>query len=336
MKSGFLYSDDNKRYYTYSYYLKHRFGKKVYKVPLNLGLGCPNRDGSKGIGGCSFCSGALSGEFAGDPSDSVKKQFEKIKTLYHKKQIGAYSIKAYPGFDDKEPCVGYIPYFQAGSNTYAPLERLVPAFEAAASMEGAVGLNIATRADCISDECADYLAELSRKTALEVELGLQSASDITAKRINRCHTTADFLSGYKKLTERGIDVCVHIINGLPGEVREDMLFTARFVSRLHPHSVKIHLLHILKGTRIADEYLRGELLPMGKDEYVRTVCDQLEILPPDTVIARVTGDGARDELIAPLWSLKKLCVINEIDKQMQRRGAFQGDKYSEDANGKIS
>lgn len=310
MTSGFIYSDDNKRYYTHNYYLRHKYGKKVFKVPINLGLSCPNRDGTKGVGGCTFCSGNLSGDFAGNPADSVEKQFEAVKAVLHKKWSDAY----------------YIPYFQAGSNTYAPLERLVPAFEKAASFENAVGINIATRADCITDECADYLKTLSQKTDLEVELGLQTANDKTAARINRCHSLKDFIAGYEKLKSRGIDVCIHIINGLPGETGEDMLDTARTVARLSPHSVKIHLLHIIKGTKLCDEFLRGDFSEMSMRDYVNTVCDQLEILPKNTVIARVTGDGKRETLVAPLWSLKKFCVMNEIDKEMLARGAFQGDR----------
>lgn len=310
MTSGFIYSDDNKRYYTHNYYLRHKYGKKVFKVPINLGLSCPNRDGTKGVGGCTFCSGNLSGDFAGNPADSVEKQFEAVKAVLHKKWSDAY----------------YIPYFQAGSNTYAPLERLVPAFEKAVSFENAVGINIATRADCITDECADYLKTLSQKTDLEVELGLQTANDKTAARINRCHSLKDFIMGYEKLKSRGIDVCIHIINGLPGETGEDMLDTARTVARLSPHSVKIHLLHIIKGTKLCDEFLRGDFSEMSMRDYVNIVCDQLEILPKNTVIARVTGDGKRETLVAPLWSLKKFCVMNEIDKEMLARGAFQGDR----------
>lgn len=310
MTSGFIYSDDNKRYYTHNYYLRHKYGKKVFKVPINLGLSCPNRDGTKGVGGCTFCSGNLSGDFAGNPADSVEKQFEAVKAVLHKKWSDAY----------------YIPYFQAGSNTYAPLERLMPAFEKAVSFENAVGINIATRADCITDECADYLKTLSQKTDLEVELGLQTANDNTAARINRCHSLKDFIMGYEKLKSRGIDVCIHIINGLPGETGEDMLNTARTVARLSPHSVKIHLLHIIKGTKLCDEFLREDFSEMSMRDYVNTVCDQLEILPKNTVIARVTGDGKRETLVAPLWSLKKFCVMNEIDKEMLARGAFQGDR----------
>lgn len=311
MKSGFIYSDDNKRYYTHNYYLRHKYGKKVFKVPINLNLTCPNRDGTKGVGGCTFCSGMLSGDFAGNPKDSIKEQFDAVRQTLHKKWPDAL----------------YIPYFQAGSNTYAEIDFLREAFFSAAEFENAVGVNIATRADCISDECADMLLELSEKTNLEVELGLQTASDITAKRINRRHTLEEFLEGYDKLKRRGIDICVHIINGLPGESREDMLKTAETVAGLHPHSVKIHLLHVIRETKICEEFLNGEFDEMTLTEYAETVCDQLEILPEDIVIERVTGDGKKETLVSPLWSLKKFCVMNEIDKTMAKRNTFQGAKY---------
>lgn len=201
-------------------------------------------------------------------------------------------------------------------------------FEEALSFPDVVGLAIATRADCISDETADYLAELAKRTYLEVELGLQSVHDVTGERINRCHSYADFLEGYRKLADRGINICVHIIDGLPGEDREMMLETARRLSRLKLHSVKIHLLHVLKGTVMADELARGEFELLSRDEYVGIVCDQLELFPPQLVIQRVTGDGEKESLIGPEWSLKKLCVMNEIDKELVRRDSFQGKKFS--------
>ena len=304
----FPYSDDNKRYLTYSAYLRRRFGEKVFKVPLNLGLSCPNRDGTKGIGGCIFCSGSLSGEFAGDPCKDLEKQFDEVRAVLHRKWQKAL----------------YIPYFQAGTNTYADSGFLRPIFERAAAFNGAVGLSVATRADCIDEGKADMLAEISKKTYLTVELGLQSVHDKTALLCNRCHTYEDFKKGFGLLTERGINVCVHIINGLPGEDREMMLETAKTVGAIHPHAVKIHLLHILKDTPLADMYERGEFRAMEQEEYVGLVCDQLEVIPQDVIIQRVTGDGARDELIAPLWSLRKISVMNDIDKELYRRKSCQG------------
>ncbi len=312
MKSNFIYSDDNKRYHTYNYYLRHRFGQKVFKVPLNVDLGCPNRDGTKGIGGCIFCSAKMSGDFAGNPCDDIKTQFNKIKEkMHHKWNEGLY-----------------IPYFQAGSNTYADVETLRSMYYTALDFDGVVGLSIATRADCINEEIADLLEEISKKTYLTVEIGLQSIYDKTAKLCNRCHTYNDFLNGFELLKKRGINVCVHIINGLPYETQDMMINTVKTIGELGVHSIKIHLLHILKNTVLADMYECGDFKAMSLEAYVDTVCKQLEVLPEEVIIQRVTGDGAKEDLIAPLWSLKKFCVMNEIDKKMARENLCQGDKLT--------
>ncbi len=313
MNSIFKFSDDNKRYHTYNYYLRHRFGGKVFKVSLNAGMTCPNRDGTKGFGGCSFCSESGSGDFAGCPNDSIATQFNEIRERMHKKW----------------PDAAYIPYFQAGTNTYSDVERLRELYETALSLPNVVGMSIATRADCINDDIACLLKEISEKTYLTVELGLQTIHDETSERTNRCHTFAEFLSGYELLKEKGLNVCVHIINGLPFETHEMMLETVKEVAKLCPHSVKLHLLHIIKGTRLCEEFLRGEFDEMPMEEYVRTVCDQIELLPPEVIIQRVTGDGDKETLVAPLWSLKKFCVMNEIDKELAKRESCQGAKYSQ-------
>lgn len=305
-------AENGKRYLSQNDYLRKRFGGKVMKVSLNGGFTCPNRDGTKGVGGCIYCSESGSGDFAGNPSLSVTEQFQTVRGPLMKKW---------------KDCSLFIPYFQAGTNTYAPLPRLKELFEEALSLENVCGLAVSTRPDCISEETADYLAEISRRTYLTVELGLQTVHDKTAALINRCHTYADFLNGFEMLSSRGINVCVHLINGLPFESREMMLETVRRVSELPVHSIKLHLLHIIRGTRLAEMYERGEFPAMELDEYVSLICDQLEIIPPDIIIQRLTGDGAKDDLIAPLWSLKKFCVLNEIDKEMRRRDSFQG-KFS--------
>lgn len=305
-------SENGKRYLSQNEYLRKRFGGKVMKVSLNGGFTCPNRDGTKGVGGCIYCSESGSGDFAGDPSLSVTEQFEAVRGPLMKKW---------------QDCSLFIPYFQAGTNTYAPLPRLKALFEEALSLENVCGLSVSTRPDCISEETADYLEEISHRTYLTVELGLQTVHDKTAALINRCHTYADFLKGFEMLRSRGINVCVHLINGLPFESREMMLETVRRVSELPVHSIKLHLLHIIRGTRLAEMYERGEFSTMERDEYVSLICDQLEIIPPDVIIERLTGDGARDKLIAPLWSLKKFCVLNEIDKELRRRDSCQG-KFS--------
>lgn len=312
------FSDDNKRYQTYNYYLRKRFGKKVFKVPLNIDMGCPNRDGTKGVGGCKFCSAKMSGDFAGDPEQDILSQYKDIKEKMNRKWADGLCI----------------PYFQAGSNTYADVETLRKMFYTALTFENAVGLSVATRADCLDEEKCALLGEIAQKTYLTVELGLQTVHDETALRMNRCHTYGDFLKGYEMLRKNSVNVCVHIINGLPGETREMMLETVRELSRLDIFSIKIHLLNILKGTELGAMYLRGEFPAMEMDDYVSLVCDQIELLPPETVIQRVTGDGAKDDLIAPLWSLKKFCVMNEIDKELGRRNSWQGIKFGKSCSEK--
>ncbi|MBO4866244.1 MAG: TIGR01212 family radical SAM protein [Ruminococcus sp.] len=310
MMNGFEYSDDNKRYHSYSYYLKKRFGKKVYKVPLNIDLGCPNRDGTKGFGGCAFCSAKMSGNFAGDPRRSVEEQYAQVRGVMEKKWADALCI----------------PYFQAGSNTYADVGILREMFGAALELENAVGLSIATRADCIDSEKAKMLGELAKDTYLTVELGLQTIYDSTALVMNRCHTYADLLRAYELLRAENVNVCIHLINGLPGETADMMRESAQTVGQLDIHAVKLHLLHVLKGTVLADMYTRGEFRTLERDEYIGIICDQLELLPPQIVIERLTGDGDRNELIAPLWSRDKRRVLNGIDMEMSRRNAYQGDK----------
>lgn len=313
MVNKFKYSLDNKRYHTWNYYLRRTFGEKVFKVSLNGGFTCPNIDGTKSVGGCTYCSSLGSGDFAGNPKKSIHEQFSEVKAQLHKKWHDAK----------------YIAYFQANTNTYAPVSVLREKFEPVLNEENVVGLSIATRADCLPDDVLDYLSELNGKTNLFVELGLQSVSDETGRRINRAHTYEEFLQGYNALRERGIKTCVHLIVGLPGENRDMILKSALTVARLHPHSIKLHLLHILKGTVMAEQYARGEFDVLSRDEYVNLIVDILELISEDTVIQRLTGDGGRDSLIAPLWSLKKFVVLNEIDKEMVRRDCYQGDRYSE-------
>ncbi len=310
MKNNFIYSDDNKRYHTQNYFLSHKFGKKVIKLSLNSGLSCPNRDGTKSTGGCIYCSSSGSGDFGGNSEDTILVQLEKQKNMM--------SSKWNDGF--------YIPYFQAGTNTYAPFEKLVKMYETALTFENTVGLAIATRADCISDELIDYFAELSKRTYLTIELGLQTIHDTTAEKINRCHTYSDFLKTYKKLTYKNINVCIHLINGLPYENTEMMMQSAVEVAKLHPHSVKFHMLHIVSDSRLAEEFKNNPFELLSLEEYVQLICNQIEIMPNDVVIQRVTGDGNRDTLIAPLWTLKKFVVMNEIDKEFVRRGTYQGCK----------
>ena len=312
-ENPYSFTDSNKRYYTYDYYLRQTFGGKCAKIPIDAGFSCPNIDGRCGIGGCIYCSARGSGDFAESALLSVAEQYE----LTRKKLSSKWSV---------ERC---IPYFQAHTNTYAPTDVLREKFEEALALDGVVGLNIATRADCLEDSTVKYLAEIAERTVLTVELGLQTSDDRVADIINRGHSFSDFCAGYEKLRRASdkINICVHIIFGLPGENREGMMRTVRDVASLHPDQVKIHLLHVLRNTRLADIYLGGEYTPLGKEEYVEMVADAIEQLPPDTVIARLTGDGMSDELLAPEWSRRKVSVINDIDKLLYRRNTFQGKLY---------
>ncbi len=302
-----------KRFLSIDAVFKREFGRKTVKIPLNAGLGCPNRDGSKGVGGCVYCSSSLSGEFAGSPSLTLADQFEATKRLY----LNKWGETA------------YIAYLQAGSNTYAPVGRLKRIYDEALAIPGVCGLSVATRADCISEEVAGLLSEISERTYLTVELGLQSLSDRTARLINRCHSYQEFLEGYRRLSSRGIKTCVHIINGLPGETKEDMIKTAMDVAQLSPYEIKLHLMHIIAGTEAEKMYRRGEIIPLEREEYIGVVCDQLELLPPTVAIGRLTGDGDKRTLVAPLWSRDKRSVLNGIDRELRLRDSFQGIKWQQ-------
>ena len=306
----FKNSDSNKRYYTYDYYLKKTFGGKCMKIPLDAGFTCPNIDGRCSVGGCIYCSPRGSGDFAAESVIPVSEQFEIVKNQLSNKWK-----------TDK-----FIPYFQAHTNTYAPLDVIREKVESVMVKEGVVALNIATRADCLEDDVVAYLGELAERTVLTVELGLQTIHDGTAMAINRGHTYADFLVGYRKLREASdkINICVHLIFGLPGEDREMMLESVKAVAALCPEQVKFHLLHVIRGTRLGEIYEGGGYTPMEMDDYVDVVAEALTYLPSDTVVGRLTGDGMQSELLAPDWSRKKTIVINNIDKKMFERDIWQG------------
>lgn len=306
-------SDTNKRYYTYDYYLRKTFGGKCLKIPLDIGCTCPNIDGTRGVGGCIYCSSRGSGDFAAPHTLSIAEQCEKGRQMLSKK----WDVER------------IIPYFQAHTNTYAGIDYLREKYTQALSLDNVVAMNIATRADCLNGEVLSLLAEIADKTVLTVELGLQSSNDKTADIINRCHTYEEFLNGYRALRNASdkLRIGVHIINGLNGESAEDMEKTAKDVASLSPDEVKIHLLHVIKGTRLAELYEIGEYTPMSLEEYVSIVVRQITLMPPETVIGRLTGDGAPDSLIAPLWSLKKTNVINSIDKRMYADNLWQGKNY---------
>ena len=311
-ENPFKYSDTNKRYHTYDYYLRHTFGKKCAKITLDAGMTCPNIDGNRGVGGCIYCSGGSRSQGC-DGLLPLKEQYEnQIKQVKCKWDVDSF-----------------IPYLQAYTNSYTSTDNFKKITQEIASFEGAVMIDIATRADCLENEKIEILNTLSAKIPVTVELGLQSSDDKTAELINRCHTYAEFTDCFARIRKYAprVKIAVHIIDGLPGESREMMMKTAWDVATLKPDIVKIHLLHVIEGTALGGMYKMGEYIPLEKDEYVSIVCDQLELFAPETVIERVTGDGARDSLLAPLWSLKKVAVINDIDKEMYRRNSYQGIKY---------
>lgn len=295
---------NGKRYYPYAHYLKQRYGGRVAKIPLDGGFTCPNRDGSKGTGGCAYCSARGSGDF--------------VRGTDLEQQFAAYAA----GLTKWQP-VGYVPYFQAYTGTYAPVERLRELYDRALALPGAVGLAIATRPDCVPESVVDLLREYAARTDVTVELGVQTIHDRTARAMNLCHTFADVAQALERLQKCGIPVCAHLINGLPGESREEMIASARVLGGMGIHSVKLHLLHILKHTALSH---LTETDCMTMENYVRLICDQLEVLPPSVVIQRLTGDGKSEDLIAPMWSRQKRAVLNAIDQEMARRNAWQGDR----------
>lgn len=301
---------DNKRYYTLNCFYKKKFNSKVFKVSLNGGFSCPNKDGSKGKGGCIFCSKLGSGDFAGDSWKDLITQFNEVKEMMHKKW----------------PEAKYIGYFQANTNTYAPVSELKEKYEQILALDNVIGLNISTRSDAITPECYDYLSELNKKTFLTVEIGLQSMHEETLKFINRGHDLKNFEECIKELKKRNIRVVVHIINGLPGETKEMMIETAKYLNSLNIDGIKIHMLHVIKNTDLGDMYLKEPFKVLSKEEYIDIVINQLEYLNEDIVINRITGDPVKEDLIAPDWLLKKFCVLNDIDKEMVKRNTYQGKK----------
>lgn len=307
---NFKYSDSNKRYHTLDYFYKHKFNSKVFKVSLNAGFTCPNIDGKCGYGGCIYCSSLGSGEFAGNKNDDLVTQFNEVKNMISKKWPNSL----------------YIGYFQANTNTYAPVNILKEKYETILNLDNVVGLNIATRADSITKECLDYLEQLNKKTYLTIELGLQTIHEDTSKLINRCHSLECFNNMVKKLRDKNINVVVHIINGLPFETKEMMIETVKYLNNLDIQGIKIHMLSILKNTALENLYNKTNFHILTKEEYINIVCDQLEYLRPEIVINRITGDPKREDLVEPNWLLKKFCVLNDIDKEMKKRNSYQGIK----------
>jgi uncharacterized protein len=308
--NNFKYSDSNKRYYTLDYYHKQKYNGKVFKVSLNANFTCPNKDGTKGYGGCIYCSTSGSGDYAGNKKDSITNQFHNVKDM----------------ISNKWPNSKYIAYFQANTNTYKPLLELKKIYEEALVIDKVVGIAIGTRPDAIEIDVLDYLEELNKKTNVTVELGLQTIHESTATLINRGHDLKCFDDMVHELHKRQIPVVVHIINGLPYETKDMMIETIKHINKLPINGIKIHMLHILKNTKLATLYIKEKFKVLSREEYVDIVCDQLEILKEDIIIHRITGDPNIDDLIEPSWLIKKFGVLNEIDKELKRRNTYQGIK----------
>ena len=302
---------NGKRYHNLNYFLRQKFGEKVFKISLDGGFSCPNRDGTISEGGCLFCSERGSGDFAGDRDFSISRQFEDIKTMMAKKwKTGKY-----------------IAYFQAYTNTYAPVGILREKYEEALKEEGVVALAIATRPDCLGVDVLDLLEEINKKYYVWVELGLQTSNEEVARKINRGYKLQVFEEAIQALKKRNIDFVIHSILGLPGEKKEDMLKTIDYIAHSGAQGVKFHLLHLMKNTPLVKLYESGELEFLSQEEYIELLCKSVEMLPENIVIHRLTGDAPRELLIGPMWSLKKWEVLNAIDKAMVDNDVYQGKAF---------
>lgn len=307
----FPYAEDkNKRYHSWNFALRQEFGEKIFKVPIDAGFDCPNRDGTVAKGGCTFCSVSGSGDMIAAPEAPLPEQFEKEIAMMHKK---------WPQVDK------YIVYFQNFTNTHAPVAVIRERFEQVLTLPGVVGISIGTRPDCLPEDVVDYLAELNQRFYLWVELGLQTTFETTSNAINRAHDYQTYLDGVASLRKHNIRVCTHLINGLPGETIEMMQENVRrTIQDSDIQGIKLHLLHLMRNTRMLRDYHEGRLQLMRRDTYVSLICDQLEMIPPEIIIHRLTGDAPWDSLVGPMWSLKKWEVLNEIDQEMLRRNSYQG------------
>ena len=300
-----------KPYHSLDYMLRERFGEKVYKVTLNGGMSCPNRDGKIGTSGCIFCSAGGSGDFAADAALSITDQIES--------QIAILS--------QKRPIHKYIAYFQAYTNTYAPVEYLEKIFTEAITHPKVVALSIGTRPDCLSPQIVKLLSRLNRQKPVWVELGLQTIHETTTQYIRRGYPLSVFNDAVQRLRKEGIEVIVHTILGLPGESNEDILATMEYLNQMDIQGIKLQLLHVLRGTDLAADYEKGMFQTYERDEYLSLLIECLEHLRPDIVIHRITGDGPKDLLIAPLWASRKREVLNLLHHRMKEQQSFQGRLY---------
>ena len=311
MNNPFVYSFNEKRYHTFNYYLKTRYNGKVAKVILDGGFSCPNRDGTKSTGGCIFCSQKGSGDSNTSIRESVLKQYEENKKVMDRKWPNAY----------------YIPYFQSFSNTYGPLSKIKEMTRPFLSMDEVAELSIATRCDCLNEDIISYLDEISKIKPLWLELGLQTSNDEVGRKLNRCYDFKDFEDALKRLEKTSIKVCVHVMNGLPFEDKESMLKTVKDISHLPFDAIKIHMLHVLKDTKLGQMYEENPFSIISREEYIELVVKQLELLRPEVVIERLTGDPIKEDLLAPSWVLNKTTILNDIDKLMRKLDTYQGKYY---------
>lgn len=303
--------NNSKRYYDLKSYWRNHFGCKVYKLPIDAGFTCPNRDGQTALGGCIYCDGRGSKLRQAGPLPSVTEQIGK--------GMAYYTVHRQAG--------KFIAYFQTFTNTYGNLGHLKRLYDEALASPDVLGLSIGTRPDCVPDAVLDLLASYAKTHHIWLELGIQSIHDRTLALLNRGHNRGIFLDAVGRIQGRGIHLCVHIIVGLPGETRQDILETARIMAELPIQGIKIHSLLALQGTVLGNMYKNGAIALISKEEYVNTVCDILEILPPETVIQRLTADGYKDIFLAPLWAVNKMDVLNNIDWELKRRQTWQGIRY---------
>ena len=289
--------------------MKRLFGKKVWKLSLDGGLTCPNRDGSVGVGGCVFCAGG--GRFVPDAQIDLDRQIQKAKEI----------------LGDKAENAGFLAYFQSGTNTYAPVCKLRELFMPVMTREDILGMSVGTRPDCLDDEVCELLDELGKIKPLWVELGLQTSNDATAKLINRGYDCEVFDRAMEKLAKLNVQRVVHVIVGLPGESEEDVYKTVTHVSRFHPEGVKLHLLHVMRGTELEKMWQRGEVRDISLEKYANIVSECIKLLPAETVVHRITGDGDKRLLLSPKWSGDKKRVLNTLNRALE--GVVQGEKFSE-------
>ncbi len=305
-------TNDEKHYNTLANYYLNKYHEKVAKISLNAGFSCPNKDGTKGYGGCSYCSRSGSGDFAGKPSDDLKTQFEKIKKVMVKKW----------------PNTLYIPYLQANTNTYAEVSRLEEIYTKLLSLDpNVVQISIATRADCLENEKIALLSKINKIIPVQIELGLQTSNEKTASLINRGSSNEELIDAVRRLRRENIEIVIHIMNGLPGEDEADMLNTIEFINKLDIQGIKIHSLCILKNTKMGDDYLKKPWPLLSLEEYVKITVEQIRHLREDIIIHRLSADADLNDLIAPLWTRKKLVVMNEIDKLMRKNNYYQSDQF---------